>query len=156
VQRSRVLVGLPGSPSLSWDIGREISPKSVWCAVDLQTGDFDVRTPQGFEMRRMLDAPSFPRDGANGLLSMVHERAEAVVLLITPGRGVWVQRTSDGGKDDDDSQVGKARIRFDKLPPWVKNGPLAPRRLTSNDTLIVIDPIYLDVWTARVGQEVQP
>jgi len=156
VRRERVLSPVPGSQTTSWDIGKQIPLKSVWCAIDLQRGDFDIKSPSGFAFQRMIDGPAFPRDGTGALAALTHERADAFVLLVTPGRGVWLLRSGDGGAADDDSRAGKARVAFSKLSPILKNGPPAPKSLTPNDVVIVIDPVYLDVWSGRVGDEVQP
>lgn len=156
VRRERVLSPLPGSHAASWDIGKQIPLKSVWCAVDLQRGDYDIKSPSGFAFKRMIDVPVFPRDASGGLDAVMHERADAFVLLVTPGRGVWLLRSGDGGGADDDPKAGKARVAFSRLSPLLQNGPPAPKKLTSNDLVIVIDPSYLDVWSGQVGVEVQP
>lgn len=163
VRRDKTLSGLPGNTTVTWDIGRAIPPRSVWCAIDLQTGEFDVKAPwQGdgaldvkTEPQRLADAPSFPRDGAD-LTGIAHERADVFILLVTPGRGVWLLWSGDGGPKDDDSRSGKVLVLFSKLSPFAANGPPPPRKLSPNDTVILVDPVYLRFWSGRVGHEVQP
>ncbi len=163
VRRDKTLSVLPGNTSVTWDIGASIPIRSVWCAIDLQTGDFDVKAPSESdgepdvttEQRRFADAPSFPRDGAD-LTGIAHERADVFVLLVTPGQGVWILRSGDGGPKDDDSTSGKVLVLLSKLAPFAANGPPPPSKLSLNDTVILIDPVYLKFWSGRVGREVQP
>lgn len=163
VRREKTLSVAPGNTTVTWDIGRAIPPRSVWSAIDLQTGEFDVKAPwQGdgaldvkTEPQRLADAPSFPRDGAD-LTGIAHERADVFVLLVTPGRGVWLLRSGDGGSKDDDSRSGKVLVLLSKLAPFVTNGPPPPSKLSLNDTVILIDPVYLKFWSGRVEREVQP
>ena len=156
VQRERILSPAPGEHSVTWDIGKTIARRSVWCAVDLRTGDFDVKAPPSGVLSRMTDGPSFLRDESGGLASIVHQRADAVVLLVTPGRGVWRLRSGDGDSIDQDPAVARTRMPFTRFVSSDKNGPPPPKKLTSNDVIIVIDPLYLDVWSGKIGQEVQP
>lgn len=163
VRRDKILSGVPGNQIVTWDIGRTIPLRSVWCAIDLQTGEFDVKSPwQGeaesdvkSEPQRMAEAPSFPRDGTD-LTAIAHERADVFILLVTPGRGVWILRSGDGGSQDEDSRSGKVVVLFSKLAPFTTNGPPPPRKLSPNDTVILLDPVYLKFWSGRVGREVQP
>jgi hypothetical protein len=163
VRRDKILSAAPGSKNVTWDIGGTIPPRSIWCAIDLQTGEFDVKSPwQGYgesdaksEPQRMAEAPGFPRDGTD-LTAIAHERADVFVLLVTPGRGVWILRSGDGGSKDEDSRSGKVLVLFSKLAPFTANGPPPPRKLSPNDTVILLDPVYLKFWSGRVGREVQP
>ena len=155
VRRERVLSPAPGERTATWDIGTPIALKSVWCAIDLQTGATDIAAPAGFALRRMTDAPAFSRNGAGSLASIIHQRADVFVLLVTPGRGTWILRSGDGGKTDEDPQAGKARIAFERFTPFPGNPP-PPRALAANDVVIVIDPVYLEVWSGQVGREVTP
>jgi hypothetical protein len=163
VRRDKTLSVLPGNTTVTWDIGRSIPLRSVWCAIDLQTGEFDVKAPGQddgemdvtTEQRRLAEAPSFPRDGAD-LTGIAHERADVFVLLVTPGQGVWILRSGDGGSKDEDSRSGKVLVLLSKLAPFATNGPPAPSKLSLNDTVILIDPVYLKFWSGRVGREVQP
>ena len=118
VRREKTLSGAPGNTIVTWDIGLSIPLRSVWCAIDLQTGEFDVKAPWqgdgerdvmapgGLAPERMAEAPSFPRDGAD-LTGIAHERADVFILLVTPGRGVWLLWSGDGGPKDDDSRSGR-------------------------------------------------
>jgi hypothetical protein len=163
VRRDKTLSGAPGTKNVTWDIGGTIPPRSIWCAIDLQTGEFDIKSPwQGdgafdvkSEPQRMAEAPSFPRDGTD-LTAIAHERADVFVLLVTPGRGVWILRSGDGGSKDEDSRSGKVLVLFSKLTPFATNGPPPPRKLSPNHTVILVDPVYLKMWSGRVGREVQP
>ncbi|MBV9071728.1 MAG: hypothetical protein JO093_21885 [Acidobacteria bacterium] len=163
VRRDKTLSALPGNKTVTWDIGRPIPLRSVWCAIDLQTGEFDVKAPwQGdgelddkTEPQRLAETPSFPRDGAD-LTAIAHERADVFVLLVTPGRGAWILRSDDGGSKDEDARSGKVVVLLSKLSPFTANGAPPPRKLSPNDTVILIDPVYLKFWSGRVGREVQP
>lgn len=157
VQRQNFLSGPLTSGARSWELGQPVPGQSVWCAIDLSNADYAVGSPGGFNPGRIEPAPLFvKRAGAGALEALQHDRADAVIILAHPGSGAWIARSVDGGVTDAEPRNGHAALRFDAMRPASKAGPPPPRDLSPNDIIILIDPLYLEVWSGRVGREIQP
>ena len=156
-QRQRILSGPLTNGARTWDLGQRIPPKSIWCAVDLATADYAVAEPPGFHAAPISPSPLFSRSSAaSAIESVEHDRVDAIIILAHPGSGAWTARNADGGTTDTEKQNGRTALRFESMQPVAKTIPPPPHTLAPNDTVIIIDPMYMQTWSGRVGREIQP
>ncbi len=147
VHRQDVLSDAEGTGIVRFELDREVPFKSVWFAVDLDTGRFAVAAPEGFPLREVpFPARSIP--SALNRLELEHPLVE--IVLVRPTVGAWAARVGDGGALDDDGQAdGTLRAALSALTPLGESPP-PPERLRPNDVLLVIDPQTLTYLTARL------
>jgi len=156
VRRDGILSGPLTDGGRTWDVGQPVPPQSIWCAIDLSNAEYVIAGPSGFSAQPM-PVPVFGRKSAGAAVeSIQHGRMDAMVLLVRPGSGAWIVRNANGGPSDADRRPGRTTLRFESMQPFTKGGPPPPGTLTPNDTLIVIDPLYMQLWSGRVGKEIQP
>jgi hypothetical protein len=128
-----------------------VAPQSIWCAIDLTTGASVVATPTGYELRR-IDLPgNGVKRGIGGQLDRI-EAAHAFLegVVVRPGEGAWAFTAGDGGLHDADGQVN-GRVEVDPaLMRPIGASPAAPTHLLPHDTLILIDPFTMQLFSTEV------
>lgn len=125
---------------------RSLTPRSVWAAVDFETGDYVVGTPTG-EMPRPLN---FPADSWRGnRVDLDIHRAYLEVLVVRRRVGAWTLRAADGGSNDADATSNAVlKLRLDKMEKLIgeeKGPPFA----VAKDLIIVVDPQNLDTFVSE-------
>jgi len=136
--------------------GQEVSPRSVWAAVDLATGDHAIAAPPGGEVHRVelpargLGANRRFLDGDGQLLD---------VLVIRPAAGpegaeaagVWGLRAGDGGETDRDGEANaRISLSFTDLIALADSGP-PPESLRPKDVLLGVDPFSMAIYAVQVA-----
>lgn len=157
LRREHVLEDSDQDGAVRWSDGPAVVPRSLWCAVDLETGEFVVGTPAGFPVRPMplADLVLIEREAPDGSKEKAHldvNHTQAEVLVVRPGRGAWVASLRDGGLTDGDRSVNKyARASFSMLAA-LKNVRAQEelRQIRQGDTVIVIDPLQMQIFAGRV------
>jgi hypothetical protein len=99
-----------GDGKVRLDLARPVPLRSIWFAVDLETGEAGVAAPEGFPL---LEATLPDQAIAAALDRLDLDRQFVYLLLVRPGVGAWALRVGDGGSSDEDRQPdGTLR------PPW--------------------------------------
>jgi hypothetical protein len=132
------------------DLDRPVAPDSVWIAVDLSTGEFATVAPNGppvqsdtFQGAGIGRAPS-----GSGAISDL--RAQGEVLVVRPGVGAWALTLGDGSPEDGDSLVdGQIEAPLDQMTP-VADTPSPPTDFVAGDTVVLIDPLSLEIVVTRI------
>jgi hypothetical protein len=124
---------------------------AIWCAVDLTSGLYYTTTSPGYEVRR-IDLPGRGvKRGISGQLPRVaagHECLEG--LVVRPAVGAWRFTVGDGGQSDADGSLnGRVEYDIEQMSP-IGNSPPAPKQLLPHDTLILIDPFTMELFTSAV------
>jgi len=147
VHRQEILSDADGKGIVRFELGREVPFKSVWFAVDLDTGQFAVAAPEGFPLREV----PFPARAIPAALNRLElQRSLVEVVLVRPAVGAWAVRVGDGGALDEDREAdGTLRAALSNLTP-LGESPAPPERLRPDDLLLVIDPQTLVYLTARL------
>ncbi|MES1244511.1 MAG: hypothetical protein ABUT39_23095 [Acidobacteriota bacterium] len=130
------------------DLGQDVPPRSIWFAVDLETGEAGVAAPEGFPLLE-TELPGRAIPAALNRLDL--DRRLVYLLLVRPGVGAWTLRAGDGGASDEDGEPdGTLRAvlsRFEGLGPSPTS---APGRLSPRDLLLVIDPDRMEFLRFQV------
>jgi hypothetical protein len=162
LRREHVIEDTDQDGAINWSDGPAIVSRSLWCAVDLETGEFVVGAPAGFRVRQMplVDLALIERDAQDGSKEKVHldvNRTQVEVLVVRPGKGAWVSSIRDGGLTDGDGKVNKyARASFSALA-ILKNVHAQEelKQIRQGDTVIVVDPLEMQIFAGRVAQGVR-
>lgn len=149
VPRIELVADEDGDGKVRLDLGQAVPLRSIWFAVDLETGEAGVTAPEDFGLQEAeLPVRAIPA-ALNGLDL---DRRFIYALLVRPGAGAWVLRAGDGGAlDEDGTADGTLRARlasFTGLGP----SPLAPpTHVSARDLLLVIDPNRMEFLRFQVG-----
>ncbi|MFY9824616.1 MAG: hypothetical protein WAM82_24780 [Thermoanaerobaculia bacterium] len=127
-------------------LDRPVAAASIWVAVDLDTGAFDVAAPDSSHLNRTAQTSSRLLLGAGSVPDQfLDTRTYVLGLAVRPGQGAWLFGGGDGGPRDLDQsangQLSFALDGFDALP----GSPAAPAKAGSTDLWFVIDPAALEI-----------
>lgn len=133
-----------------------VASKSVWVAVDLETGTIATAVGEGFEApRRGLPAGALRRGPSQRLDRLVDRMETAQVVVVRPGlpeaRGIWGLTLMDGSLYDEDStDDGGLEMAFEHLIPLAGSTAPPPEEAATGDVLVVVDTDSLAFFATRV------
>ena len=129
------------------DLGQKIPRKSIWFAVDLESGGLAVRQPRSF----LLAKAPFPVWSLPPSLDHFELRRDFVQLvLVRPRVGAWGGRVRDGfASDPDGERNGIVQVQLDRFWP-LGDSPLTPKALAPGDLLLLVDPLREQYMTFRL------
>ena len=149
VPRLDILADDDGDGAVRFPLDRDVPLRSIWCAVDLASGDVALATPEGFPLLEK-DWPGGAIPAALNRLDLA--RSFAYLVAVRPGVGAWTLRAGDGGASDEDGEAdGNLRAALARFTP-VAASPAVPEHLAPGDLLIVIDPNRMEILKVRMGK----
>lgn len=134
-----------------------VEPKSVWVAVDLETGMIATAVGEGFEApRRGLPDGALRRGPSQRLDRLVDRMETAQVVVVRPGlpeaRGIWGLTLMDGSLyDEDGTDDGGLEMAFDRLIPLAGSAAPPPEEAATGDVLVVVDTDSLAYFATRLA-----
>lgn len=154
--RSAVLTE-SGDGSVSYQPEGGVAARSVWIAVDLDSGESSLSLPDGgptpvdFAPETLLRGapPRFPGGGGKSGDRVTDSRAAVDYLLVRPGRGAWTIHVEDGGETDEDG-INDGSYTFAVGAMTALTDEPAPAELAEGDVLIGIDRFELEYFTTRI------
>jgi hypothetical protein len=131
----------------------EVTPNSVWIAVDLANGAAVAVAPPGGVVRDGTDLqPVVERESSTAMRRLRAQSKLLDLLVVRPGRGVWYGFACDGGGGDADAtHDGLLRLDRSAFRRLAGSGD-APDTLGTTDLVVAVDPETLRVVTRRIGQ----
>ncbi len=124
-----------GDGSVEYDVGRELPWRSLWVAVELESGRVATASPN--EPLREL-SPGKARTPSDDRIAV--DSIWFDLLVVRPSGGAWKRRIDEGGSGDDDgSPDGTARVRFDALPAASDATREAASQARTGDVIVIID-----------------
>ena len=131
------------------EIDRDLSPASIWAAVDFATGAFALDTPSG----RTIDRVAIRGNPRSALRKIDFEdRDYLYAFLVRPNVGAWWARIGDGGPDDEDGAPNRRiEVPLGIMTPF-EGSPAPPDRIDRDDLVFAIDPNRLEVFAAGVRE----
>jgi hypothetical protein len=152
VRRDAIVPDTEGGGEITFELDREVPWQSVWVAVDLESGAFELATPQGFELREVPMPADAMRPAAGGVDSLADDREVLELLLVRPGLGAWGGIVGDGGVNDaTGASNGRVALRLSRLSPVGDSPELTPQVFRPGDVVIGIDPRRLEIYAVRVA-----
>lgn len=127
--------------------------RSLWIAVDLDTGRYGFATPSA-SLDALLPFPtSLLKRDAEGVLGLFdQQQLSAEMLVVRPGEGAWRLRAHEGGNGDADrTHNGKLSLASADAEP-VGTSPPAPKKLKKGDVLAVIYPARLEAFVTEIDK----
>jgi len=133
-------------------LDQPVAHRSIWAAVDLDTGGFAVAAPQGYRLNRLKNPPCRLGQGlASRPDEILDDRPYLVGLVVRPAVGAWSFAGGDGGaRDEDGVNDGHLRFALSKLDP-LPGSPAAPAKATASDLWFVIDPQRMEISVHKGG-----
>lgn len=128
--------------------------RSLWIAVDFDTGQFGVGTPSN-ALEAFLPFPaSLLKKDAEGVLGLYdREQLSAEMLIVRPGEGAWHLRALEGGSGDaDKTHNGKLGLASAEAIPVPGISVTAPKKLKKGDVIAVIDPGRMEAFVTEISQ----
>jgi hypothetical protein len=147
VARSEVVTDADGDGVVQLALEGPLPLKSVWVAVDLQSGGYTAAAPEGSP----LEQGDFLQKGTNGDLLI----ARSLIHLFRArtgeeGTGAWAVRAGDGGpRDEDGAGDGLLHVGLGQLTNARGSAAPVPGTVSGADVLVVIDPSRLDYQIVR-------
>lgn len=126
--------------------------RSIWTAVDLDSGAFALAVPQGYRLVQLKNPPCRLGQGAASQSDAILDtRPYLVGLVVRPGVGAWSFAGGDGGQRDEDGvNDGHLRFALDKLDP-LQDSPAAPGKVSPSDLWFVLDPQRMEISVHKGG-----
>lgn len=149
VPRIELLTDEDGDGKVRFDLGQDVPLRSIWFAVDLETGEAGVAAPEDFG----LQEAEFPARAIPAALNGLDlERRFLYAVLVRPGAGAWMLRAGDGGAlDEDGAADGTLRARLASFTGLGSSPLPPPTHVSARDLLLVIDPNRMDFMRFQVG-----
>jgi hypothetical protein len=152
VESATVIAAVDGT--VTYTPSTPIPFRSIWIAVDQQSGAFVVSGRVAYPIqRRLFDESAFRRNQAGEIASLDSAQPELYTLIVRPGSGAWRIFTRDGGTGDADAVAdGSVGVLFRQATAI---GPVAgstpPDYLVDGDVVALIDPLHMDIAARQLG-----
>lgn len=148
-RRSSIIKDDDANGSIALEFPLPLTPRSIWAAVDLTSGEFSVAAPPGSELHEV----SFPHNGIGATLNFLEDQRGFVELLVArPTIGAWALTAGDGGESDSDGDTNRSiRVDFDEMHP-LGESPAPPDRLQPGDVVIVVDSMTFEFYAVRLAR----
>ncbi len=131
------------------ELDRELSPASIWGAVDFAAGTFALAQPSGAPVD-LVAIHGNPRSALRKI--DFEDRDFLYAFLVRPDVGAWWARIGDGSPDDEDGEIDRRiALPLSAMSPFDGSTP-PPDRIERNDLIFAIDPNRLDVFAAGVRE----
>jgi len=150
VQRSKTLTaGADGVSRL--DLGRPAAQRSLWVAVDVDSGEFVVAAPDGYRINRRPKPSRLDVVEGNGPDAILDGGSYLFGLVVRPQEGAWTFQGGDGGPQDDDGGTdGRVRFALNQLKP-LAGSPAAPDKVRGSDLWFVVDLLTMRISIHKGG-----
>lgn len=147
IARSEVVTDADGDGVVELPLEGPLPLKSVWVAVDLQSGGVAAAAPEGSP----LEEGDIFQKGENGELLIVRSLVHLFRARTgEEGTGAWEMRAGDGGPRDEDGEGdGQLQAALGQLRNARGSAAPLPATVNGTDVLVVIDPSRLDYDVAR-------
>lgn len=131
-----------------------VTNKSIWIAVDLDTGESVAGTGPGYPRREVTAGFGFKRNNAGQLSKLENARGIAELLIVRPGRGAW-RLSAAKNSAVDDARDNPALLRLDAASFRAVSGVSSDdlKHLRRGDVLAMIDPRVMEFYLVHVSED---
>ena len=135
------------------DIGEKLPWKTIFAAVDVNTGRYGLTTTADFPLMPIPFKKEIMVANKGQLDHLLIEHRFCEMALVRPGVGMWGQVLADGNKfDEDEHSDGKVTVNVARSIGVEGNVP-APSKFDKGDVLVLIDPNRMQVYAVEVGSK---
>jgi hypothetical protein len=133
------------------DLDHPLEPRSLWVAVDQDSGHYAVAGANGFRILKPDQASQLVAGDDTKADALVDQRQYLMGLEVRPGTGAWSFSGGDGGPRDQDGQNdGHLSFALDGFDP-LDGSPAAPARAAAGDLWFVVDPYVMSISVSVDG-----
>jgi hypothetical protein len=131
-----------------------VTNKSIWVAVDLDTGESVAGTGPGYPRREITTGFGLKRNDTGQLSKLENARGIAELLIVRPGRGAW-RLSAVKSSAVDDARDNPSLMRLDAASFRAVSGVLSDdlRYLRRGDVLAMIDPRVMEFYVVQVSED---
>lgn len=148
---STVIADAANKGEVLLDVRRQLTDRTVFVAVDLESGEFAAATPQGTISNVTFHGHSFRLNGGELKQLESHDLQQLDFLLVRPHAGAWAFSGSDGGAGDSDGQQDHTfLLDVGSLKPLQSSFGPPPKKFDKGDVAVILDPLTGDVFMAGV------
>lgn len=127
--------------------------KTFLAVIDIATGRIETRIGDPRRYRRLaMDQKQFKNDGKGEFDHVASPHDLAMIILVRPGEGAWIQIAGDGGgRDADGRSDGFLTTKPEAMWPMAQSaGP--PKKIRKKDVVLIIDAAAGAYTTTEVQQ----
>jgi hypothetical protein len=133
------------------DLDQPLAPRSIWVAVDLDSGQYVVAGANGYRILKPDTVASRVAGGGQASDALVDQRQYLIGVAVRPGVGAWSFAGGDGGpRDQDGASDGHLSFAVNQFDP-LDGSPAAPDTVAANDLWFVIDPLTMEISVSVGG-----
>lgn len=159
--RHEEVVAPDAAGAVTVELSSPVAERSVWAVVDVESGEWALAAPEGFELRQI----DFPGRGIGAAHRTLRNESRFLeVLVVRPASalpeaadraaesGVWGRTFGDGGEDDADGATdGAVEAPIERLRPVGDSPALPPGELRPGDVVVAVDPMTLEIYAATLA-----
>jgi hypothetical protein len=132
---------------------RTIPQRSIWVAIDLETGRSVIAGPSGYPINVLPVPTTLLKKDAEGVIGVIDdERRSAEMLVVRPKDGAWRVIAFEGSDNDGDQEENGKLSLASSNAVAVGNSGKPPNRLKKGDVIAVIDPGRMEVFVTEIGK----
>jgi len=129
--------------AITYSSAKPVALRSIWVAVDLDTGEYAVGTPSGYGTTQPGRHAAFRKSNGGTVDVVAAPSLLAYVLYVRPGQGAWTTMAIDGGVGDfDQASDGIASLSLGRFKSVDGTSP-APASLLPGGALFIIDEAHM-------------
>jgi hypothetical protein len=133
------------------DLDHPLAPRSIWVAVDQDSGHYTVAGANGFRLLKPDQPSQLVLGDDTKADALADQRQYLMGLAVRPGTGAWSFSGGDGGPRDQDGQNdGHLSFALDGFDP-LDGSPAAPARAAAGDLWFVVDPYTMSISVSVDG-----
>lgn len=129
--------------------------RSIWVAVDRDSGLYAIGGRPDYPVRALAFAPSsLKKDVTGEIASFLADGSERYVLIVRPKNsgGAWILSAFDGSTADaDHKRDGKLDVVLSAATPVIGTAA-APKHLKNGDIVVAVDTVHMAVFAAEIGK----
>lgn len=143
-----------GDGRIVYDLRQPFPWRSVWLAVELDSGSYVAAAPAEYQTHRIdLTSTHLKKDAAGDVLQLAFDGSTIEFIVVRPKTGdVWGATVLSRGADDEGAEVGKVTLSVLKLQPRDGSSGPAPKGLKKDDVIFVVNSFRAEYGAARVGE----
>ena len=135
------------------DLDHDVVTRSLWLAVDLDTGAYALAAPAAYRIAPLENVPQILR--STGVPDQLSTQTSSVLGLevrpgVGAGAGAWRFAGSDGSASDKDGTDGTLNLEVDQSDSLTGSGT-APDQVATDDLTFLVDPVLMQITVLKGG-----
>jgi hypothetical protein len=152
IQRETVLSDDDGDGTVQWTLPIDVPKRSIWMAVDLESGAAAATGPPDYQTTRIdLTGEHLKKDASQSVSRIASPGALVEVVVVRAKGGIWRATVGWRGPADESKDPKTIGIATANLQPQAGTTEPAPKHLKKGDVVFVLDSYRATYGMATVG-----